>query len=541
MDLEDLVQRASQRDVAAFVELTRRFQQFAFGSALAMVGDFQRAEDVVQEAFLAAWSSLPTLTEPAAFPAWLRAIVRHCASRQLRRGYLETLPLTAAVEVPADQPAVDERVERRNQARLALAAIAGLPTALREAAALFYVHDCSHQDIAAFLGLSVTTVNNRLHAARAKLKERMVAMVSDTLHAHSLPDDFAHRIGRLVEARGAVVEALFDPQSLPDLLSELAVSDEANKRAITVQVVQRPGGGLVRAVTVGPVDGLPRGATVLNSLRHTETPINAASFERAVTALAGPAAAAPRLLETGIKAIDVLCPLVAGGTVAIAGEVGAGTTVVMEELVRRLSGGADQVSVFVVAPTWDGARAPGYSYAEELRKDGFSEGTRGAVQSFFLRADEGPWTADRLAALAPADTVIHLAREVAKAKIYPCVDPRTSRSRLLESDALDARHREIAARVRAALALLFAGGENVGAEAYERVRRLANYLAQPFFCAEPWTKRSGSHVSVATALADCADILDGRHDDLPADTFYFGGTVAELRARRPEPPQPQAA
>ena len=540
MELEDLVRRASQRDVAAFVELTRRFQQFAFGSALAMVGDFQRAEDVVQEAFLAAWSSLPTLTEPAAFPAWLRAIVRHCASRQLRRGYLETLPLAAAAELPADQPAADDRLEQRNQARLALAAIADLPATLREAAVLFYVHDCSHQDIAAFLSLPVTTVNNRLHAARAKLKERMVAMVSDTLHARSLPDDFANRIGRLVETRGNVVEALFDPQSLPDLLSELAVSDEANKRAITVQVVQRPGGGVVRAVTLGSIDGLPRGATVLNSLRHTETPIDAASFRRTVSALADPQAGG-RLLETGIKAIDLLCPLVAGGTVAIAGEYGAGTTVVMEELVRRLSGGTDRVALFVVTQRWDGERTPGFSHAEALKKDGFSEGTLGAVQSFFLRAGEGPWTADRLAALAPADAVIHLSREVAKAKIYPCIDPRTSRSRLLESEGLDKRHREIAARVRAVLALVFAGREGADATAFERGRRLANYLAQPFFCAEPSTKQPGSHVSLAATLADCADFLDGRHDDLPAETFYFGGTVAELRARRPEPPEPQAA
>src|SRR5262249_9227463 len=180
------------------------------------------------------------------------------------------------------------------------------------------------------------------------LKERMVAMVSDTLHARSLPDDFANRIGRLVETRGNVVEALFDPQSLPDLLSELAVSDEANKRSITVQVVQRPGGGVVRAVTLGSIDGLPRGATMLNSLRHTETPIDAASFRRTVSALADPQAGG-RLVETGIKAIDLLCPLVAGGTVAIAGEYGAGTTVVMEELGRRLSGGTGRRAPFVGA------------------------------------------------------------------------------------------------------------------------------------------------------------------------------------------------
>ena len=48
-------------------------------------------------------------------------------------------------------------------------------------------------------------------------------MVSETLRAHNLPNDFANRIGRLVKSRGDVIEALFDPHSLPDLLAELAV------------------------------------------------------------------------------------------------------------------------------------------------------------------------------------------------------------------------------------------------------------------------------------------------------------------------------
>ena len=74
MDHEQLARRAAKGDVSAFVELTRRFQHFAFGSALALVHDFQQAEDVVQEAFVAAWKALPTLAEPAAFPGWLRGI-----------------------------------------------------------------------------------------------------------------------------------------------------------------------------------------------------------------------------------------------------------------------------------------------------------------------------------------------------------------------------------------------------------------------------------------------------------------------------------
>jgi RNA polymerase sigma factor (sigma-70 family) len=224
MDLEQLVHRACVGDVSAFVELARRFQHFAFGSAIALLGDFHQAEDAVQEAFLAAWSGLPGLSDPAAFPGWLRGIVRHQAFRALRKRQLEIVPLASVENVPSEQISPDDDLVQREHARAALAAIAELPATLREPATLFYIHECSHQDIANFLGISATTVNNRLHAARSKLKERMLTMVADTLQAHGLSDDFANRIGRLVGTRGGVIEALFDPQSLPDLLEELRLA-----------------------------------------------------------------------------------------------------------------------------------------------------------------------------------------------------------------------------------------------------------------------------------------------------------------------------
>src|SRR5215467_3090899 len=102
MDLEALVNRARGGDVKAFVELTRRFQHAAYGSALTLVRDFQTAEDVVQEAFLAAWSGLPRLADPAAFPAWLRGIVRHQAFRVLRRRQPDGAPLADAETVPSE-------------------------------------------------------------------------------------------------------------------------------------------------------------------------------------------------------------------------------------------------------------------------------------------------------------------------------------------------------------------------------------------------------------------------------------------------------
>jgi RNA polymerase sigma factor (sigma-70 family) len=541
MDHESLVRRAADRDVRAFVELTRRFQHFAFGSALALVHDFQQAEDVVQDAFLAAWSALPTLEDPAAFPGWLRTIVRHQAFRLLRRKHLEALPLAAADDVPSDEPAADHRLEQRQQAAAALAAIAQLPDALREAATLFFVHQCSHQDIATFLNMSVTTVNNRLHAARSQLKRRMLAMVTDTLHAHALPDDFAKRIGRLIETRGHVVEALFDPASLPDLLGELAVSDEAQRRAVTVQVVQRPGGGIVRGVALSAVNSVPRGATVLSSGRPSATPVDLDDIGGIVAQLSGPerTSGTGKVLETGIKVIDVMCPLVAGGTVAIAGELRTGTLVVTEELVRRLSGGTDPASLFVLAPL-PPDYPPGASLADDLKREGYSEGTVGAVQTFFLRCDTEPWSKDRLSALAPLDTVVHVSRARVSAKIYPGVDVLTSRSRLLETKAVGNDHAAIAEAVRQALSMFWApDGRSEAADKLmlERARKLQYFFAQPFFVAEPYTKRPGTTVSLAESLRICRGILDGQYDDLPTDAFYFGGDLAEIQANigRPLP------
>jgi RNA polymerase sigma factor (sigma-70 family) len=359
----------------------------------------------VQEAFFAAWAGLPTLVDPEAFPGWLRGIVRHHAFRVLRRKEVSTNPLTEAEGVLSEEPGPEQQVEYRQRAAAALAAIAALPDALREPATLFFVHDCSHQDIATFLDLPLATVNNRLHAARSQLKERMLTMVADTLRAHQLPDDFANRIGRLIASRGNVVDVLFDPAATPDILAELTVSDEANRRGVKIQVAQRPAPGLVRGLAAAPVNALARGSTVLSSGQHVSQPVARVEFARTVGALAGQSVISePSFLETGIKVIDVTCPLVAGGTLAIAGDLGAGITVVMEEIVRRLSGGRNRLTMFVMmppaSPEWPYTLEPGFSVVDELKKAGYSEGAVGAVQTFFLRADEGPWTTERLAALA---------------------------------------------------------------------------------------------------------------------------------------------
>ena len=119
-------------------------------------------------------------------------------------------------------------------------------------------------------------------------------------------------------------------------------------------------------------------------------------------------------------------------------------------------------------------------------------------------------------------------------KNYPGIDLLTARSRLLDDRLLGAEELDIAKRARAAIALGRATQEDPHMEAepleLERAWKLQAFFSQPFFVAEPYTKRPGSYVSRADALRGCREILDGWHDDLPAKALYFAGSIDEIRA-----------
>lgn len=361
-------------------------------------------------------------------------------------------------------------------------------------------------------------------------------MVKDTLEAHRLPDDFAARIGRIVQAREGVVEVLFDPTSLPDPLTELTVSDQARRRAVTVHVIQLLKDGVVRCVPLAHGDGLAPGMTVLSSGRRAEGPLSREALDGAMRLLTGPPVEAgprPDLLETGIKVVDVMCPIVRGGTVAIAGEYRAGSLVVVEELAWRLRGEPGGVSIFAFIPP-----GPGMSFQEVWEKEGYTGGTVGSVQTFYFIGDE-EWTAERLARLPAADAVIRLSQGLAQLGIYPTVDAVLSSSRRLPTGLVDPEHALIAGRVRDLLVAAADGGPRVppaGATdlVKRRARKLWLFFTQPFFVAEPYTRRPGVLVSRVEALRGCREILDGLHDDLPDEAFYFTGGMDDVRARAPE-------
>jgi RNA polymerase sigma factor (sigma-70 family) len=179
-----LVAAAQQGNLAAFGELVRRFQDMAYAAAFSQLGDPHRAEDAAQEALLAAFSDLPQLREPAAFPGWLRRIVIRQCHRLTRGARPEALPLIQAAGVVDHAPAPEQVVQTSELVSDVRAAIGGLPEHERLATALYYIGDYSQAEVAAFLGVPVTTVKKRLYAARRRLKERMLQMVQGELREH---------------------------------------------------------------------------------------------------------------------------------------------------------------------------------------------------------------------------------------------------------------------------------------------------------------------------------------------------------------------
>jgi len=195
------VDRARQGDLDAFDALVSRFRDMAVGYAYAVLGDFHAAQDAAQEAFIQAYLDFEDLREPAAFPAWLRRIVFRQCDRHTRRrrpvlvGSGESLDV-ADEAVETDPPAAAERHE---QQRYVLGLVGSLPEKERTAATLYYINGYSLAEVGEFLDVPVTTVKNRVHSARRRLRKGMVSAVQDTLREHAPGDDLNRKVRRVLE------------------------------------------------------------------------------------------------------------------------------------------------------------------------------------------------------------------------------------------------------------------------------------------------------------------------------------------------------
>jgi RNA polymerase sigma-70 factor (ECF subfamily) len=169
---EALASAARAGDRRAFSILCERSRRLVAAYALAQLRDPEDAEDVTQETFVRALSSVARLRAAGTWDAWLMSIARNCCRDHLRRKRVRaTEPLNP--EWLAGDPSPEVLVmteERRQQIRLA---VEGLPETCRIALLMRFESGCSRREIAVALGVRESTVMGRLARAARRLRERL--------------------------------------------------------------------------------------------------------------------------------------------------------------------------------------------------------------------------------------------------------------------------------------------------------------------------------------------------------------------------------
>src|SRR3989344_4895065 len=182
--------------------------------------------------------------------------------------------------------------------------------------------------------------------------------------------------GKIKRIMGPVVDVDFgnETKNVPTIYTALVVMN-GNKK-IVLETEQHLGGGVVRSVAMDTTDGLSRGMDVMNTGAPITVPVGSATLGRIFNVLgeaiddlpmqAGGKSvenskrlpihrSAPEyvkqatkveILETGIKVIDLICPVLKGGKVGLFGGAGVGKTVVIQELIHNIASNHGGYSVF---------------------------------------------------------------------------------------------------------------------------------------------------------------------------------------------------
>lgn len=160
-----------QHSRAEFETLYREHHRRVYAIALRFTRDPDRAEEIVQDAFVRVWRSLPSFNGNSRLSTWLHSVavnaaldgVRARARREARLDREVDLDRYAA-EVERAMPGADLDLER---------AVAALPDGAREIVILHYIEGYACAEIAERLGIAEGTVKSQLHRARRLLKETM--------------------------------------------------------------------------------------------------------------------------------------------------------------------------------------------------------------------------------------------------------------------------------------------------------------------------------------------------------------------------------
>ena len=184
-----------------------------------------------------------------------------------------------------------------------------------------------------------------------------------------LEQDLALNEGVITQVIGPVVDVEFPHGNLPEIYNALKITNDDGS-VLVVEVQQMLGANKVRTVAMSTTDGLKRGVKVLNTGEPIKIPVGKPILGRILNVIGEPVDNAGaietdtylpihresptltdqntdiEILETGIKAIDLLQPYQKGGKIGLFGGAGVGKTVLIQELIHNIAMAHNGVSVF---------------------------------------------------------------------------------------------------------------------------------------------------------------------------------------------------
>jgi RNA polymerase sigma factor (sigma-70 family) len=196
----ELVERCRRRDADAFGTLVTRHQGLVFGVALARCQDPALAEDVTQDAFVAAWRDLDRLRDATRVGSWVAGIARNLAANAVRT---RTRRERTSAEPTADVPTPEDLALEREDRELLQRALEDIPDTHRETLVLFYLQGQSVANIATALGITEDLVKQRLSRARRAVRDSVAERVESVLNRTRLRPAFGAGVIAALTTAGA--------------------------------------------------------------------------------------------------------------------------------------------------------------------------------------------------------------------------------------------------------------------------------------------------------------------------------------------------
>ncbi len=177
-----LIERALQGDEKAFEALLLKYKNLVFSIMLKMVRNKQEAEDLTQEAFMKAFSSLASFNDEFAFSTWLMKIASNNCIDFLRRRKLRTYSIhepiqykdeKIEIDIPDNEPSPERNLLQSERSKIIQNAINELPERYRYVIILRHKEEKSYEEIAELMNLPLGTVKAQIFRAREILNKKL--------------------------------------------------------------------------------------------------------------------------------------------------------------------------------------------------------------------------------------------------------------------------------------------------------------------------------------------------------------------------------